>query len=146
MSRVRSSLGSRHLARDRVLGLSANSLLDENGRRLPVNIRTNIGPDRFDLLLIEHTAPRWHLVFSIQDRVDEPIMILRPQASKVERHSPTGILQPLAMARRAVIKIHHRARLGARVSVVRQTDWSDESTRDGRHSQAGIFVNTHWLR
>ena len=148
MSRVRSSLESRHLAGDRVLGLSPNCRLDEDERLLPVNIRTNIGPDRFDLLLIEYTAPRRHLVFSVQDRVHEPIMILRPEASKVERQSSAGILQPIPVTRRAVIQIHHRARLGARVSLVRQTDWYDKSTRErnGRHSQASILVNTHWLR
>jgi len=148
MSRVRSSLESRHLAGDRVLGLSPNSRLDEDERLLPVNIRTNTGPDRFDLLLIEYTAPRRHLVFSVQDRVDEPIMILRLQAPKVERHPSTGISQLIAVTRRAVIQIHHRARLGVRVSLIRQTDWYDESTRqrNGRHSQADILVNTHGLR
>jgi hypothetical protein len=147
MSRVR-SLGSRHLAGDRVLGLKDNSRLDENGRRLAVNIRTNIGPDRLYLLRIEDTAPRRHLVFSVQDGIDEPVMILRPEASKVERHSPAGILEPIAVTRRAVIQIHHRARLGARASLVRQTDWYDESPRErnGRHSQADILVNTHWFR
>ena len=73
MSRVRSSLGSRHLARDRVLGLSANSLLDENGRRLPVNIRTNIGPDRFDLLHVERAAPGRHLSLAVKHRADKSI-------------------------------------------------------------------------
>jgi hypothetical protein len=89
MSRVRSSLGSRHLAGDRMLGLRDNSRLDENGRRLPVNVRTNIGPDRLYLPLIEDTAPRRHLVFSVQDGIDEPVMILRPEAAKVRASTAT---------------------------------------------------------
>jgi hypothetical protein len=120
---------------------------DENGKFLPVNIRTNIGPDRLYLLLIQYVAPRRHLVFSVQDGIDEPVMILRPEAPKVERHSSAGILQPIAVTRRAVIQVHHRACFGARASLLRPTDCYEKTReRNGRHPSADSFVNGHRAR
>jgi hypothetical protein len=53
--------------------------------------RPNKRPDRFDLLHIEHAAPRRHLSLAVENRIDEAIMVGRTQTGEVEPGASDGI-------------------------------------------------------
>jgi hypothetical protein len=50
------------------VGKTPNSIITS-----AIDRRPNIGPDCLDLLGVEGTAPRWHLVLPIEHHADEPI-------------------------------------------------------------------------
>ncbi|MGA7488131.1 MAG: hypothetical protein WBW74_14490 [Xanthobacteraceae bacterium] len=63
------------------------------------------GPDRFDLLLVEHAAPRRHLALAVEDRADEAVVLLRSQAAQIESDAAAGVAQTFAMAVGAVVGV-----------------------------------------
>lgn len=56
-----------------------------------VDCGANVGPDCLDLLQLERAAPGRHLGLSVEHDVQETVMILGPQAPKVERGAATGV-------------------------------------------------------
>src|SRR5436190_19774019 len=72
---------------------------------LPVIDGANIGPDSFDLVRLQRTAPGRHLALAVEHAVEIPIMVARAQSPEVESHSATGVAQLFAMATGAVIGV-----------------------------------------
>jgi hypothetical protein len=68
----------------------------------------NIDPDRFDLVSIEDAAPRWHLSFAVENRIDEAIMVDRTQAREVKRGAAAGVAQFIAVAIGAAVPVNRR--------------------------------------
>src|SRR5262245_19128075 len=70
-----------------------------------VHVGADIGPDRVDLLGIEHATPWRHRVLAIEHRVHETSVVARAQPSKVETCTTTRVAQPFAVTGPAVIPI-----------------------------------------
>src|ERR1043166_7933429 len=62
--------------------------------------RHNIGPQRLDLVRVEHIAPGRHLVLAARDRADEAAVLVARKLAQIER--AFRILHARAMAGRAV--------------------------------------------
>src|SRR5262249_1892468 len=66
----------------------------------------NKRPDRFDLLHVEHAAPRRHLSLAVEHRIDETIMVGRTQTREVERGAAAGVAQLIAVAIGTVVPVN----------------------------------------
>src|SRR5690348_4448788 len=71
--------------------------------------RDDIGPQRFDVLGFEHTAPGRHLVLAPRDGGDEALVLVVRELAQVER--ALRILHARAVAGRAVALVDRRATL-----------------------------------
>src|ERR1700761_4133166 len=60
----------------------------------------DIGPQRLDVLALEHVAPRRHLVLAVGHRTDEAVMLARRKFAQVER--AFRILHPRPVTGRTV--------------------------------------------
>src|SRR5215212_3989015 len=83
-------------------------------RQLAIHLGADIGPDRFDLLRLQGTAPGRHLLFSVEHGVEKAFVVARTQAAQIERHAAAGVAQLVAMTACAIVAVDPLARLELR--------------------------------
>ncbi len=67
--------------------------------------RADIGPDCLYLLGLQRASPWRHLIFSIENRIAEPRVVLGPQTAEVECHRAACIAQLVTVAGGAIIGV-----------------------------------------
>jgi hypothetical protein len=79
---------------------------------LLIDRSVDVGPDRVDFLITEDAVPRRHVVLSGGDRIDKPVVLVRPQAAQVERLAAARIAQLFAMTAGAALRVDDGAGSG----------------------------------
>src|SRR5262249_16770758 len=93
-----------------VLTARGRSRIKTNGAWSAVHRRPNKRPDRFDLLHIEHAAPRRHLSLGVEHRIVEAMGAGRTERGGGEGGAAAGVAHLVAGAMGAVVPVNGRAR------------------------------------
>src|SRR5262245_54652214 len=95
----------------------------------------NIGPDRLDLLFCERPAPRRHLAFAVEHRIDKTCAILRPQTPEVV--CPSAVLQTFTMTAHAMAVVdRHAGRDLLLIDNLRRRRLKERKGNQGRESSS----------
>src|SRR5262245_46713011 len=98
--------------------------------------RADVGPDLADLLVGDHAVPRGHLAFAVPHHLVEARLLLGAQQLEVRRRA--GRVEPFAVTRRAMLRVHVASGVGRGL---RARDAEDGHAGEERNAQDVVHMS-----